>query len=348
MDANGSATRLSPSTRPNRRRTYILARTGDNHQGRLDQAKRLVDAAVQAGCDGIRFDKRSPGQRTVRAVLDRPLHKYPQYGQTMREVMERLDLSVPDLRELELYCKGRIEFILAPFDLHSLDATASIPSSGVMIDATAANNWPLVDAIGRVHSRVFAATGLLGEEEIAELADVLAGCDLTLLHSVMLNPFEANLAYLSLLTWLERFGRRIGYADNEPGVTMVLGALALGATVIEKSLTLDKDAEVPRGGGLSPAEMARLVRTVRETDKEPLSQIRARLLAAQREWFDDDQVSLVAACRIKAGTILSGDMLALKTPYRGLSPWRAADIIGKTVLYDLEPDDFLTYGVIGT
>lgn len=336
------------SSTPDRgRRSYILARAGDNHQGRLDQAKRLVDAAVQCGCDGIRFDKRTPTGRTVRAVLDRPLRKFAQYGRTLREVMERLDLSVPYLRELQGYCEGRIEFILAPFDLPSLEATASIPCHGVMIDAIAANNRPLVEAIGRTQSRVFAATGLLGEEQIAELTGVLAGCDLTLLHSIMLTPFDANFAYLSLMAWLKRFGRPIGYTDNEPGVTMVLGALALGATMIEKSLTLDKDAEVPGGGGLSPAEMARLVHTVRETEKEPLARIRTRLLAAQQDWFDEEQVSLVAACRIKAGTPLSRDMLALKAPYRGLSPWRAADIVGKRVLYDLEPDDFITFGVLG-
>lgn len=345
-EATGLATGAPFTVASPRRRTYILARTGHNHQGRLDQAKRLVDAAMQAGCDGIRFDKRTPGQRTVRTVLDRPLHKFPQYGRTVREVMERLELSTQDLQELEEYCKGRIEFILAPYDLPALEATVTIPCSGVMLDATAANNWPLVDEIARVHPRVFAATGLLGEEEITELVDVLGSCDLTLLHSILLNPFEANLAFLSLMTWLERFGRPIGYTDNEPGVTMVLGALTLGARVIEKSLTLDRDVEVPNGGGLSPAEMARLVRIVRETEKEPLSQIRTRLLAAQREWFDDEQVSVVAACPIAAGTVLSGDMLTLKTPYRGLSPWRTADIIGKRVLYDLEPDDFITYGVL--
>jgi N-acetylneuraminate synthase len=328
-------------------RAYVLARVSEQHLGSLEQARRLVDAAVHCGCDGIRFDRRSPEESVVRGVLDRPLRKYPRHGWTVREVMQNLTLPLEALREVRAYCHGRIEFICAPYDLKSLEEVLQVTVDGLMIDATAANNWPLVDTVSRHPGKVLVATGLLQEHEIEELVDVFEGCDLTLLHSLTLQPFEANLAYLGLLRRLERFGRPIGYADNEPGVTMAMSALGLGATVIEKTLTLDKEADLPHGGGLSPSGMTRLVRTIRETDREPLTVIRTRMLAAQREAFDEEQVSLVAARDIAAGTVLTGDMLALKAPYRGLSPWRAADVLGKTTLYDLAQDDFITYGVIG-
>ncbi|WP_447972112.1 N-acetylneuraminate synthase family protein [Nitrospira sp. Kam-Ns4a] len=328
------------------RRSYVLARVTGSHLGDLDQARRLVDAAVACGCDGIRFDKRSAADSVVQSVLNRPLSKYPRLGRTVREVVCRLDLPAEAFRAVREHCRGRIEFVAAPFDLPSLRVVDEADADGLMVDAAAANNRPLVRELAARQKRVFLATGLLSEEEIEEAVEQFRGHNLTLLHSIFLEPFEVNLAYLTVLTWLERFGRRVGYTDNEPGVTMVMGALGLGATVIEKALTLDKDLELPHGGGLSPAEMGRLVRTIRETDKEPLALVRKKLLAAQSDLFDDEQVSLVAARAIPAGTVLTEDLVALKAPYRGLSPRLVAAIVGKRTLYDLEPDDFITFGVI--
>ena len=329
-----------------RRRSYVLARITDSHLGDLNAAKRLVDAAVQSGCDAIRLDKRSAEQGVVRSVLDRPLLKYPRLGRTVRGVAQGLEYSPEALRELRDYCAGRVDFVVAPFTLDSLAVADALDPDGLMVDAVAASNWPLLHAMARRQKRVFLATGLLTEAEIEEAVELFNGHNLALLHSVFLKPFEVNLAYLGVVAWLEQFGRRVGYTDNEPGVTMVMGALGLGASVIEKALTLDKDLDLPRGGGLSPAEMGRLVATIRETDKEPLADVRKKLIAAQSDTFDDDQVSLVAARAIPAGTVLTEDLLSLKAPYRGLSPRLAPEVVGKKVLYDLEPDDFITFGMI--
>ncbi len=326
------------------RRSYVLARASENHLGDVGGAKRLVDAAVQSGCDGIRFDLRSAEQGFVRSVLDRPVLKYPQLGRTVREVIQGLDLKPEALKEVRAYCAGRVDFVAAPFDLASLTRADDLDLDGLMIDVVAASNWPLVQAVVRRQKRVFIATGLLTEEEIEEVVDLFSGHNLTLLHSIFLKPFEVNLAYLSVLTWLEQFGRRVGYTDNEPGVTM--GALGLGASVVEKALTLDKDLELPHGTGLSQVEMGRLVRTIRETDKEPVAIIRKKLLAAQSDLFDDEQVSLVAARAIPAGTVLTEELLSLKAPYRGLSPRLAPEVVGKKTLYALEQDDFITFGML--
>lgn len=328
------------------RRSYVLARVSENHLGDVGAAKRLVDAAAQSGCDGIRFDLRSAEHSFVRSVLDRPLLKYPRLGRTVREVIQRLDLGPEVLKEVRTYCTGRVDFVAAPFDLASLARLDDLDVDGLMIDAVAASNWPLVQAIARRQKRVFIATGLLTEQEIEDVVDLFSGHNLALLHSIFLKPFEVNLAYLSVLTWLEQFGRRVGYTDNEPGVTMVMGALGLGASVVEKSLTLDKDVELPHGSGLSQAEMGRLVRTIRETDKEPVSILRKKLLAAQSDLFDDEQVSLVAARAIPAGTVLTEELLSLKAPYRGLSPRLASEVLGKKTLYALEQDDFVTFGML--
>jgi sialic acid synthase SpsE len=328
------------------RRSYVLARVHGSHLGDPEQAARLVDAAVACGCDGIRFDKRSPDDGVVRSVLNRPLRKYPRLGRTVREVVSRLDLPAEAFLAVRERCRGRIDFIAAPFDLPSLRVVDEADPDGLMVDAAAASHRPLLREMAARQKRVLIATGLLTEEEIEEVVEQFHGHNLTLLHSIFLEPFEVNLAYLSVLTWLDRFGRRVGYTDNEPGVTMVMGALGLGATVIEKALTLDRDLALPHGGGLSPAEMGRLVRTIRESDKEALALVRKKLHAAQSDLFDDEQVSLVAARAIPAGTVLTEDMMALKSPCRGLSPRLAGDIVGKVVLYDLEPDDFITFGVL--
>lgn len=328
------------------RRSYVLARVNGSHLGDPEQAARLVDAAVACGCDGIRFDKRSADDGVVRSVLNRPLWKYPRLGRTVREVIRRLDLPAEAFLAVRERCRGRIDFIAAPFDLPSLRVVDEADPDGLMVDAAAASHRPLLREMAARQKRVLIATGLLTEEEIEEVVEQFHGHNLTLLHSIFLEPFEVNLAYLSVLTWLDRFGRRVGYTDNEPGVTMVMGALGLGATVIEKALTLDRDLDLPHGGGLSPAEMGRLVRTIRESDKEALALVRKRLHAAQSDLFDDEQVSLVAARAIPAGTVLTEDMMALKSPCRGLSPRLAGDIVGKVVLYDLEPDDFITFGVL--
>lgn len=329
-----------------RRRSYVLARITESHLGDLGSAKRLVDAAVQSGCDAIRLDHRSAEQGIVRSVLDRPLLKYPRLGRTVRGVAQGLEFSAEALRELRRYCAGRVDFIVAPFTCDALAAADQLEPDGLMVDAVAASNWPLLHAMAQRQKRVFLATGLLTEADIDEAVELFNGHNLAILHSVFLKPFEVNLAYLGVIAWLKQFGRRVGYTDNEPGVTMVMGALGLGASVIEKTLTLDKDLDLPHGGGLSPAEMGRLVAAIRETDKEPLADIRKKLIAAQSDAFDDDQVSLVAARAIPAGTILTEELLSLKAPYRGLSPRLASDVVGKKVLYDLERDDFITFGMI--
>lgn len=329
-----------------RRRSYVLARITDSHLGDLNAAKRLVDAAAQSGCDAIRLDRRSAEQGVVRSVLDRPLLKYPRLGRTVRGVAKELEFSPETLRELRRYCADRVDFVVAPFTLDALAAADTLDPDGLMVDAAAASNWPLLQAVAQRQKRVFLAGGLLTESDIEEAVELFSGHNLTLMHSIFLKPFEVNLAYLGVVAWLEQFGRRVGYTDNEPGVTMVMGALGLGASVIEKALTLDKDMDFPYGGGLSPVEMSRLVATIRETDKEPLADIRKKLIAAQRDAFDDEQVSLVAARAIPAGTVLTEEHLSLKAPYRGLSPRLAPDVVGKKVLYDLEPDDFITFGMI--
>jgi N-acetylneuraminate synthase/N,N'-diacetyllegionaminate synthase len=183
--------------------------------------------------------------------------------------------------------------------------------------------------------------------EIAGLVDIV-GARLTLLHEVAAPaPGASGVLDVAPLASLARFGRTVGYADGSLDQSPALMAVALGATVIEKRLTLDRTAAGPdHKHSLLPGELAELVARVRELEARLGA---GRLPETAPDVLDElewRRVSIVAACPIARGTTITGDMLALKAPARGLSPRFLGAVVGRPALYDIAEDEFITFGMV--
>ncbi|HCZ12856.1 MAG TPA: hypothetical protein DHV16_11590 [Nitrospiraceae bacterium] len=326
---------------------YIIAGIGTNHNGDINHAKRLIDFAVQSGCNAVKFHKRDADCTSVKTYLDRPTPRHQFLGRTYREVLERVDLSKAEFRDLRAYCKGRIDFIVSPFDIPSLHFIDDLDVDAIAVEAVCTNNVFSLKEVANGKSRVMVSIGLCTEDEIEDIVDAFADKKLTLIHSIHMTPFEANISYLKVLRWLEQFGKKIGYSDNEAGSSMALSAIAFGASVIDKSLTFDNNLSLSDSAiGLTPVEFSKFVKLVRDAENESISDIRRKAIAGQREIYDNEQVSIVAKRRINKGETIMEDMLAFRSPFRGLSPRCVPLVAGKKALYDMEEDEFITTEVV--
>jgi sialic acid synthase SpsE len=327
-------------------RCRIVAAIDGNHNGDPDAAWRLIEAARAAGADGIKLEKRTVAQAAVRQVLDRPAAAHAALGATYRKALERIDLPVEEIARL---CKsaGELETWIAAHDEEACHALAPVPFSAWKIEAPLAVHGPLLAVVARDARPVVASVAGSGGREIATLADTF-GARLTLIHEVA-GPTAGAGGVLDVapLASLIRFGRAVGYTDGSLDQTPALMAVALGATVIEKRLTLDRTAAGPdHRHSLLPGELAELVARVRELEARLAAE---RVPETAPEVLDDlewRRVSIVAARPIARGTTITNDMLALKPPARGLSPRFLGTVVGRPALYDIAEDDFITFGMV--
>ena len=328
-------------------RCRIVAAIDGNHNGDPDAAWRLIDAARAAGADGVKLEKRTVAQAAVRQVLDRPAAGYAALGATYRKALERVDLPVEELARL---CRsaGEMETWIAAHDEEACRALAPVPFGAWKIEAPVAVNATLLNEVAGDVRPVVASVAGCSAREIATLVDTV-GPRLTLLHEVAApTPGAGGVLDVAPLASLARFGRPVGYADGSLDQTPALMAVALGATVIEKRLTLDRTGAGPdHRQSLLPGELAELVTRVRELEARLGA---SRLPETAPEVLDElawRRVSIVAARPIARGTTITSDMLVLKAPSRGLSPRFLGAVIGRPALYDIAEDDFITFGMVG-
>ncbi len=325
----------------------VIAAIDMNHNGDLDLAKRLIDSACQAKADAVKFQKRTVGMSGVKQFLDRPFNKYPSLGSFYREIKERLELSAEALSRLYEHSGSAIGFVVAPYDLMAYREIQEIPWKAIKIDSSCAINLPLLAEVAGKGGKVIASTGGCSPAEITDLVATLGKCELTLMHSLAMHPFLGTISDVHHMEWLKRFGCPVGYSDNEPGFNLSLVALALGARIIEKPLTLDRSMEGPHHtSSLTPPELERLVKSIQTIEQELQDGTPRRLYPVEMDELESERPSIVAACPITKGTKISHDMLTLKPPGRGLSPKFVPFLVGRQVLYDVDEDELLTFGVV--
>jgi sialic acid synthase SpsE len=328
------------------RRCRIVVAIDSNHNGDPDVAGRLIEAARAAGADGIKLEKRTVAQAAVRQVLDRPAAAYATLGATYRKALERVDLPVEVIARL---CGGAgpMETWIAPHDEEACRALTSVPFTAWKLEAAVAVHLPVVEALGRCTRPVIAAVAGCTEREVRTLVETVGG-RLTLLH-VIAAPSEGagGVLEVAALASLAHFGHPVGYADASLDHAPALMAVALGAAVIEKRLTLDRTAAGPHHRvSLLPGELAELVARVRELETRLGA---PRVSEPSPDALDDlewHRVSIVAAQPITRGTTISRDMLALKPPSRGLSARFLGAVVGRRALYDIAEDEFVTFGMV--
>lgn len=314
---------------------FIIAEAGVNHNGEMDLARRLVDAAVKVGADAVKFQAFKAEALVSRAApkADYQLQTTDR-GESQFEMIRRLELNEESLREIQSYCTSRgILFLATPFDDESarlLDAMG-VPlfkiSSGEVI------NLPFLARIARMGRPIILSTGMCDLEEVAHAVQTIRSCgnhSIILLHCVSnypADPADSNLR--AMHTMAKAFDLPVGYSDHTAGNAVAFAAVALGACVVEKHLTLDRQLPGPdQRASSEPDEMRVLVRGIRAVESA-LGDGRKVPVPSERNTAEVARKSLVAARDLPAGTTLRADMLIAVRPGTGLSPALEAQILGR-------------------
>lgn len=328
-------------------RTLIIAEAGVNHNGDLAMARRLVEAAAAAGADVVKFqtfkadDLVSPAARKAAYQLAATGGEDSQHA-----MLRRLELSEADHTELQELCEERgIEFLSTAFDLSSLDYLFGLGVRRLKVPSGEITNLPYLRKVGASAKPVILSTGMssLGDVEAALDALEQAGTPrdrCVLLHCTTEYPApfsEVNLRAMQTLR--DAFGTAVGYSDHTRGIEIAIAAVALGASVIEKHFTLDRDLPGPdHKASLEPQELAAMVAAVRNVEVALGDGIK-RATASEVANRGVARKSIVASRPIAAGEVLDVTNLAAKRPAGGLSPMLWDEVIGRKAPRAFAPDE---------
>jgi N-acetylneuraminate synthase/N,N'-diacetyllegionaminate synthase len=331
---------------------YVVAEIGINHDGDLQQAKRAIAAAATAGADAVKF-------QTFHAdefMADRNLqYQYESAGSTVRESMYEMfkRLELPDDWHHQLQACARnhgVEFLSSAADVPAVDLLVSLGVPAIKLASEDLINLPLLDHVSRQGVPVILSTGMADEAEIDRAVEILeSGYNpgLMLLHCVSLYPTpdtEANLMRMEALR--RRYDYPVGYSDHTLGNVAAIAATALGAVMIEKHFTTDRTRPGPDHQlSATPDELAALVADVRRVHHQR-GDGRIAAQGIQQQAAGQFRRSVVAARPITAGATLEPDVLCLKRPGTGIAPHRLAELIGRKVNRNFQPDEQLVWEAI--
>jgi N,N'-diacetyllegionaminate synthase len=331
------------------RPVFVIAEAGVNHNGDAAMARALIDAAADSGADAVKFQTFRTSALTSRTA---PKAAYQieatGAGESQSEMLMRLELSTGTLRALQAHAAARgIVFFSTPFDEASADTLGALGVPMFKIPSGEITNLPLLRHVAAKGKPIILSTGMSTldevEQALAAIGDV-ADVPVAILHCVSAYPApvgEVNLRAMDALR--DRFGRPVGLSDHTLGLEIALAAVARGAAIVEKHLTLDKNLPGPdHRASLEPAEMAALVRGIRNVEaalgdgvKRPMpSELDTRRVARK---------SLVAARALRAGEELVKDAVAVKRPGTGISPAELERALGRRVRRDLAADDVIDW-----
>lgn len=330
-------------------RTLIIAEAGVNHNGDLGLARQLIDAAAEAGADLVKFQTFNADRLATRTA-----QKASYQTQTMgskesqHEMLRRLELTAEMHKELIAHCAARnIGFFSTGFDIESVDLLLRLGQDNFKIPSGEITNLPYLRHIGRLGKAVILSTGMATLGEIEAAIDVLeqAGtprANITVLHCTTEYPTpmtEVNLrAMRSIHT---AFGVAVGYSDHTPGIEVAIAAVAMGASVIEKHFTLDRNLPGPdHKASLEPRELKAMVAAIRNIEVALGDGIK-RLTPSEARNKPIARKSLVANRAIKAGEVFSAENITAKRPGIGISPMRWDEVIGRTASRDFAADELI-------
>lgn len=318
-----------------------------NHNGDMAMAKGLIDAAAEAGADYVKFQTFSADRIALKSAGKAGYQKQTTCaGESMHEMLARLELSAEMHEELISHCRARgISFLSTAFDGESVDFLAGLGLELFKIPSGEITNLPYLRQIGRLGKPVILSTGMSTMEEIGAALQVLEQAGLarekmTVLHCTTEYPApfgEVNLR--AMQTIRSALGVNVGYSDHTLGIEIPVAAVAMGASVIEKHLTLDRGLPGPdHSASLEPAEFKKMVAAIRNVEialgdgiKRPTPSEALNMQVARK--------SLVASRPIKAGEVFTAENVTAKRPATGLSPMCWDDVMGKRARRDFSADD---------
>ena len=328
-----------------KRETFIIAEAGVNHNGSMQLAYEMVEQARIAGVNAIKFQTfKAESLVSKFAQMASYQKKNTNSEESQLSMLRKLELTYDNFRELKSHCdKAGILFISTPFDFDSIDFLNDLEIPLWKVPSGEVTNLLFLEKIAQTRKEVILSTGMSTLDEIAAAVEVLSSCrKITLLHcsTIYPTPLESvNLAAME--TMKDRFSMDIGYSDHTLGIEISLVAVGMGAKIIEKHFTLDKNMEGPdHKASLNPEELKALVEGIRRIEialgdgvKSPTPAERDNMLVARR--------SIVAKKAIEKGDVFSKDNLTIKRPGIGISPMEWYNVIGKISNRDYEEDEII-------
>ena len=327
-------------------RVLIIAEAGVNHNGKLEIAKKLAQVAKECGADIVKFQTAKLESLVSKCA---PMADYQKQNtgqeKSQKDMLEELLLSYDEFVELAKFCEEiGIKFLSTPFDIDSVKFLDSMQDMW-KIPSGEITNYPYLLEIARTGKKIYLSTGMSDIQEIGAAFELLQNNgvkDITLLHCTTEYPApmdEVNLNVLPVLR--EKFGCEVGYSDHTKGIEVVVAAVAMGATVVEKHFTLYKNMDGPdHKASLEPDELKHMVECIRNIEiamgdgikKPSKSELKNKDIARK---------SIVAKTNISKGEVFSENNLTTKRPGNGISPMRWNEIIGKVANRDYEEDELI-------
>lgn len=329
------------------KKTLIIAEAGVNHNGSIETAKQLIDVAAEAGVDYVKFQTFKAAKLVTKSAA-RAEYQNTNTKDTdsQYEMLKKLELSEADHFELMAYCQTKdIKFLSTGFDLESLQFLADIGITLAKIPSGEITNLPYLEKVAELYSEFILSTGMADLQEVKDAYQVLIDSgvkseNITILHCNTEYPTPMGDVNLRAMLHIEKeLGTAVGYSDHTLGIEVPIAAVALGATVIEKHFTLDRNLTGPDHlASLEPQELKAMVTAIRNIEKaisgsgikEPSpSEMKNKPIARK---------SIVAGKPIAKGDILSEDNLAIKRPGTGINPMQWKKLIGTVATRDYSED----------
>jgi N,N'-diacetyllegionaminate synthase len=326
----------------------IIAEAGVNHNGSFEMAKQLVDKAKEAGADYVKFQTAVP-ELVISTRAPKAEYQKATTGEeeNQLEMCKKIHLSLKDYKPLKDYCDSRgIKFLSTPFDLVSVDLLDTLDMDYFKIPSGEITNKPYLKAVASKKKPVIMSTGMCEMDEIETAVHVLTQNglnkeDIILLHcnTEYPTPFE-DVNLLAMLDIRNKTGIETGYSDHTRGIEVPIAAVALGARVIEKHFTLDRNLPGPdHKASLEPQELKAMVNAIRNIEKALSGSGIKEPGASEIKNKDIARKSIVAATTIRRGEVLTAQNLGVKRPGNGISPMRWDEVLGQRAIRDFEQDE---------
>ena len=329
------------------KKIFIIAEAGVNHNGDMEIARKLIDAASDSGADAVKFQTFQAKKLVCRTARKAGYQlETTDASETQYEMLKKLELTRQMHIELMEYCDQKnIMFLSTPFDAESIRLLADLGLQVFKIPSGEITNLPYLRAIARLQKKVILSTGMSNMDEVRAAVQVLetnGTKDITLLHCNTQYPTPvADVNLLAMVRMREEIGLPVGYSDHTQGIEIPIAAAALGAEVIEKHFTLDKNMEGPdHRASLEPAQLREMVRAVRNIEAAMGDGIK-QPSESEKKNIEIVRKSIVAARPIQAGEPFTEENLTTKRPGSGISPMRWKEVTGKTAVRDFAKDELI-------
>ena len=329
--------------------TIIIAEAGVNHNGSLDMARCMVDAAAAAGADYVKFQTAVP-ELVISSIAPKAAYQKEATGneESQLEMCKAIHLPLCDYADLASLCSEKgIGFMSTPFDLVSIDTLAPLGMDYWKIPSGEITNLPYLRKIGARNERIILSTGMSTLDEVEQAVRILeeAGtprCNIILLHCTTQYPTEWPDVNLRAMDTLATLGcGAVGYSDHTRGITIPIAAVARGAQVIEKHFTLNRTLPGPdHKASLEPDELAEMVTAIRAVEAS-LGTGDKVVAPSEAPNIEVARKSIVAARPIAKGEILTPDNITVKRPGNGISPMQWDEVIGTRATRDFDFDSLI-------